>query len=154
MSLPTTAEATIRIEAPPDVVYDLVTDVTRMGEWSPECRALRVGGPARCRGLDVQGPQPPGPARWTTVAKVEAADRPTRFAFHTLYKDGPSTRWSYRFEPDGDGATTVTESFEAITSPPLIAFAEKYILRNRQRQLEDGMAETLARIKAVAEALR
>lgn len=37
-------EAQVYIEAPPDKVFQLVSDVTRMGEWSPECR--------RCRWLD------------------------------------------------------------------------------------------------------
>ena len=29
----------IVIAASPDAVYDLVSDMTRMGEWSPVCRA-------------------------------------------------------------------------------------------------------------------
>jgi ribosome-associated toxin RatA of RatAB toxin-antitoxin module len=37
--------ATVHINAPPEKVYALVTDVSRMGEWSPECvRAEWVGG--------------------------------------------------------------------------------------------------------------
>lgn len=27
----------IHIEAPPEKIYTLVSDVARMGEWSPEC---------------------------------------------------------------------------------------------------------------------
>ena len=37
---------------------------------------------------------------------------------------------------------------------PLIAFAERYLLRNRQAQLEEGMAQTLERIKRAVEAAR
>jgi hypothetical protein len=29
-------EARLRIDAAPERVYDLVSDITRMGEWSPE----------------------------------------------------------------------------------------------------------------------
>ena len=35
-------EVTIEIAATPETVYDLVSDITRMGEWSPECDALHV----------------------------------------------------------------------------------------------------------------
>ncbi len=31
----------IDIAAPPEKVYALVSDITRMGEWSPECRSCR-----------------------------------------------------------------------------------------------------------------
>jgi uncharacterized protein YndB with AHSA1/START domain len=150
MGVPTTAQATIEIDAPPDQIYDLVTDVTRMGEWSPECvRCEWQGEPGRV-GSTFKGHNRSGPARWSTVARVLVADRPKEFSFATLYRDEPSTRWTYRFE--GDGPTTVTESFDAIRTPPLIAFAERVFLRNRQAQLEEGMAKTLAAIKAVAEA--
>jgi hypothetical protein len=33
----TTGEAHIRIEAAPLTVYELISDITRMGDWSPEC---------------------------------------------------------------------------------------------------------------------
>ena len=149
MGLPTTGEATIEIDAPPEAIYDLVTDVTRMGEWSPECVKCEWQGAPGQVGSTFKGHNRSGPARWKTVARVEVADRPSEFTFATLYKDGPSTRWSYRFE--GTGPTKVTESFEAIKSPPLIAFAEKVFLRNRQQQMEEGMRTTLARIKAAVE---
>ena len=149
MAAPTTAEVTVEVDAPPGAVYDLVTDVSRMGEWSPECvRCEWLGEPGEV-GSTFKGHNRSGPARWSTVARVLVADRPREFTFATLYKDEPSTRWTYRFE--GDGPTRVTESFESIRTPPLIAFAERLFLRNRQAQLEEGMARTLAAIKAAAE---
>ena len=149
MGVPTSAQAEVEIDAPADVVYDLVTDVARMGEWSPECvRCEWIGEPGQV-GSTFKGHNRSGPARWTTVARVLVADRPREFTFATLYKDNPSTRWTYRFE--GDGPTKVTESFESIKSPPMIALAERLFLRNRQAQLEEGMAKTLSAIKAAAE---
>jgi hypothetical protein len=123
-----------------------------MGEWSPEC--------VKCEWLDdpgqvgstFKGHNRRGPARWSTVARVLVADRPSEFSFATLYRGEPSTRWTYRFA--GSGPTTVTESFDAMRTPPLIAFAERYLLRNRQAQLEEGLAQTLERIKRAAEAGR
>ena len=34
---PTEDRAEIDIAAPPEAVWDLISDVTRMGDWSPEC---------------------------------------------------------------------------------------------------------------------
>jgi hypothetical protein len=146
---PTTAACSIEIDAPPEAIYDLISDVTRMGEWSPECVRCEWLGAAGEVGSTFKGHNRRGPARWSTVARVMVADRPKEFSFATLYRDEPSTRWTYRFT--GAGPTTVTESFDALKVPALIAFAERYLLRNRQSQLEDGMAQTLARIKQAAE---
>jgi hypothetical protein len=145
MSLPTTAERSTVIDAPPATVYDLVSDVTRMGEWSPEC--------VRCEWLDdttFRGHNRRGLARWSTTARVLVADRPREFTFATLHRDALSTRWTYRFE--GSGPTTVTESFESIKIPAFIAFVERIFIRNRQAQLEAGIDRTLAAIKTAAEA--
>jgi uncharacterized protein YndB with AHSA1/START domain len=45
-------QVSVEIAAPPDAVYDLIADVTRMGEWSPEC--------VRCRWLDGAQEARPG----------------------------------------------------------------------------------------------
>ena len=152
MSQPTTADVTIDIDAAPDVIYDLVSDVTRMGEWSPECVRCEWKGEPGVVGSTFRGHNRNGLARWSTTARVVAADRPRTFSFETLAGDKPGTRWTYRLE--GDGPTKVTESFEAISAPWLIKFVERYFLRNRQAQLEAGMAKTLAAIKTAAESAR
>jgi hypothetical protein len=70
MPTATAGEARIEIDAAPLTVYELVSEITRMGEWSPECY--------RCEWLDGA----------TTDAIVTAADPGQEFAFTTLYKDG------------------------------------------------------------------
>jgi hypothetical protein len=149
MSLPTTAQVSIEIAAPVDVVYDLIADVTRMGEWSPEC--------VSCEWLDhpgqvdstFRGRNRRGLARWSTVARVLVAERPRTFSFATLFRDQVATRWTYELE--GDERTRLTESFEAVTTPRVIAAVERLFIRDRQQQLEAGMAQTLAAIKSAAE---
>ena len=149
MSVPTTATATIEIDAPPAFLYDLVTDVTRMGEWSPECvRCDWLGEPGQVDST-FRGRNRSGLARWSTVARVLVADRPREFTFATHYRGKVATRWSYTF--DGDDTTTVTETFESVTTPFMIGLVERWFIRDRQAQLEAGMAQTLAAIKAVAE---
>jgi uncharacterized protein YndB with AHSA1/START domain len=150
MSLPTTASVSVTIDAPAETIYDLITDVTRMGEWSPECvKCEWLDAPGR-RGSTFRGHNRRGLARWSTTARVLTADRPTEFSFATLHKGQDGTRWTYRLDPEGAG-TRVTETFEAISAPRLIAFAERWLMRNRQAQLEAGMATTLDTIKRVAE---
>jgi len=149
MSLPTAASASIDIAAEPAEVYALVADVTNMGRWSPECRACEWLDEPGQVGSRFTGRNQRGLARWTTTARVLTADPGREFSFATLHHDEDATRWTYHF--DGSSTTTLTETFEAVRTPALIAFVEKYLLRNRQRQLEDGMARTLAKIRAAAE---
>ena len=63
MATPTNDEVTIDVSAPPERVYGLISDITRMGEWSPECRRCEwidgATGPAvgaRFRGHNRLGP--------------------------------------------------------------------------------------------------
>lgn len=148
----TTGQAEIHIAATPDAVYALVSDVTRMGQWSPETTKCEwidgATGPAV--GVRFKGTNKRGFVSWSTKPVVTAAEPGREFAFEA----GPDTRWTYRFEPDGDG-TKVTESFEMLRDVPwYINFAEKYVMRvkDRKADLEAGMATTLARIKQAVEA--
>lgn len=150
MSVPTSASATVTIDAPPDLLYDLISDVTRMGEWSPECTSCEwIDAPGEA-GSRFQGHNRRGPARWTTTAKVLRAERGVEFTFATLHGDKVATRWSYKL--DGQGPTVATESFEAVHTPLLFAVLERTILRGRQAQLEAGLHATLEQLKRCAEA--
>ena len=150
MSLPTRATATVEIAAPAATVYDLISDVTRMGEWSPECVACEWLDVPGAVGSTFRGRNRSGLARWSTIARVIVADRPREFTFATLHRGRESTRWSYRLHDDHD-RTVVTESFESVETPLLIGLAERWIIRNRQAQLEAGMATTLETIRATVE---
>jgi Polyketide cyclase / dehydrase and lipid transport. len=149
MSLPTAASTTITIDAPPEHVYDLIADITRMSEWSPECIGCEWLGEPNQVGSTFRGRNRRGIARWSTLARVLVADRPGRFTFATLHRGEIATRWSY--ELAGDDTTTVTETFTSVTTPLLIGFVERWIIRDRQAQLESGMAQTLAKVKTAAE---
>jgi len=149
MSVPTSASAAVTIDAPRDAVYELVADVTRMGEWSPECVGCEWLDTPGTVGSRFRGHNRRGPARWSTTARVLSAERGLEFAFATLHRDEIATRWTYRFE--GDGPTRVTESFEAVSTPFFFAILERVVMRKRQQQLEDGLRQTLERLKRAAE---
>ena len=150
MSAPTRASVTIDVAAPPEVVYDLIADLTRMGEWSPECAGGAWLTDERGSGARFKGRNRRGLVRWSTIAEVLIADRPRELSFATLHRELPATRWTYHLVPVGDG-TRLTESFEAVRTPVLIGLAERFVLRNRQQQLEAGIEHTLEAIKAAAE---
>ena len=151
----TRGEARIHVSAPPEKLYDLVSDVTRMGEWSPEtvkCEWLDgASGPAV--GARFKGTNKRGFVRWSTKPEVLAADAGREFAFVTKGV-GPSTKWSYRFEPAADGGSDVSESFELMDDLPIyIRLSDRYLMgiKDRKVDLEQGMQQTLERIKKVAE---
>jgi uncharacterized protein YndB with AHSA1/START domain len=151
----TRGEATVRVEAPPDEVYELVSDVTRMGEWSPETTSADwVGGATGPEvGAKFKGRNRHGLARCSTTPRVVAAEPGREFAFTTSWLGNDSTRWTYRFEPD-DGGTRVTESFEMLEDVKWYFTASERLLmgvKDRKADLEAAMAKTLDRLKAVVE---
>lgn len=146
---PTDDVAEIDIAAPPEQVWDLVSDVTRMGEWSPECfRCSWVGGAtgptvgARFRGWNRQGP-----LRWATTSSVVESARGEVFSFVT--KQSAAT-WTYRLTATPDGGTHLVET-RVDGDKPLIARAFFRVVPGRAERQRDGMVQTLRRIKASAE---
>ncbi len=146
----------IEIAAPPEKVYALVSDVTRMGNWSPECRSCAWTGGAtgpvegarfRARNKGGRGPS------WFTWPVITVADPGREFAFN---RSGPgigSYTWRYTFEPSTTG-TRLTESYQ-VEKPLAKAMdwlTHKWVgSRDRDLDLREGMQVTLQRIKAAAE---
>ena len=151
MATPTNDEVTIDVSAPPERVYALISDVTRMGEWSPECRRCEwlEGATGPAVGAHFRGHNRLGPVRWSTTSKVVAADPGREFAFTVVLGDRDETRWRYRLEPTGSG-TSITESYEFVWAPLRIRLGNMFM--PRPRLLNQGMRKTLARIKTAAEA--
>jgi len=151
----TTGQARVHVNATPEALYDMVSDVTRMREWSPEtikC-AWIDGATGPAPGARFKGTNKRGFIRWSTKPEVLVADRGREFTFVTA-SSGPSTKWTYRFEPSAQGGTDLVESFELLDpDSPIVAFVERHIMRinDRKADLEAGMQRTLERIKAVAE---
>ena len=129
-------------------VYALITDVSRMGEWSPEThKAEWVGGATGPEvGARFKGSNKRGFLRWSTTPRVDAADPGREFAFTTTVLGRDVTTWRYELEPSGDG-TDVTESFEARDTIIVTLMGGD----RRKRELEEGMRTTLERLKDVAE---
>ena len=146
-------EVSLRIDAPPERLYEIVTDVANMGRLSPECigGAWQGGATGPAVGATFKGRNKRGIARWSTKNVVVEAEPGKAFAFETQQS---GTRWTYRFEPAGDG-TIVTESRAAWRSRPLLAKVFSALalggVADHDQEMRDGMLATLERLKAAAE---
>ena len=146
----------IDIAAPPETVYALVSDITRMGEWSPECRSCRwaggatgtaVGARFKARNKGRRGPP------WFNTPTVTVAEPGREFAFNRSGPGMGSYTWRYRLEPTSTG-TTLTESYDAEppVPKPMSWLTQKWVgSSDRDADLHDGMMTTLQRIKAASE---
>jgi len=146
-----TAEAHVHVDALPETVFGVVSDVTRMGEWSPEtvkCEWID-GAQGPVVGARFKGTNKRGFVKWSTKPTVIVADPGREFAFDV----GTDTRWTYRFAAEGTG-TLLTESFEMLCDIRwYYALVERWLMRvtDRRADLERGMATTIERIKRVVE---
>lgn len=149
-------KASITIRAEPAQLWAMITDVTRVGEWSPEAERAEwldgATGPAV--GARFKGYNRRGKAKWSTVCEVIEAEPGRVFAFAVGKPGKPETVWRYRLEARADGVE-VTESFE-LTKP--LGFSSRLLTRvttgvkDRRADLEDGARTTLAALKQAAEA--
>ena len=145
----------IEIAASPERVYELVSDITRMGEWSPECYQCAwtkgatgpaVGARFRAKNRGGRGPS------WFNTPVVTAADPGKEFAFNRSGPGVGSYTWRYALEATPAG-TTLTESFDA--ERPLGKAMTWITMKwtgsaDRDADLHEGMRTTIARIKAAA----
>ncbi|HEY6429120.1 MAG TPA: SRPBCC family protein [Acidimicrobiales bacterium] len=141
------------IEAPAAHLYDMVADLPRMGEWSPECRAVEwldgSTGPAegaRFIGHNRGGPR--GLLRWSRRGRVLTADPSREFAFATEEGGHEGVVWRYRFDLV-EGGTRVTESYEVRRIPAWARIVD--VPTNRVRELREGLLHTLGQLKTAAE---
>jgi uncharacterized protein YndB with AHSA1/START domain len=141
------------MNAPPEKVWELLSDVTRIGHYSPETFEAEwldgATGPAvgaRFRGHVKRNGK--GPTYWTTCT-VLASDPGREFAFGVGNSAKPVNTWRYQLEPAGDG-TDVTESFQLADTAPVRVYWT-LLGRARGKTNREGMRTTLERIKADVE---
>ncbi|MFQ1002210.1 SRPBCC family protein [Modestobacter sp. SSW1-42] len=149
-----THSASVVVATSPEELYDLVSDVTRTGEWSPVCRACwwDEGASATAGAWFTGRNEVPG-RTWETRSQVQVADRGREFAWLV---SGRLVRWAFTMAPV-EGGTLLTESWEFLPAG-LVTFAERYgedagrQIADRTHAAHEGIPATLAAIKAIAEA--
>jgi uncharacterized protein YndB with AHSA1/START domain len=149
---PVTGTAATVISRPIAEVFEAISDVTRMGEWSSECTAGRwvdgTDGPAlgaKFEGDNVASMGPVTLKRWTTTSEI--TDYVPNETFGFVASD--HTQWRYDFL-EREGKTVVTESF---SHPPFVGWQGVVYatLMRRQLTMIKGMQSTLDQIKEVLE---
>lgn len=153
MHFSTKGWVTTYVDASPEVVYDIVSDVTRMGEWSPQTyRCEWVRGASRpVVGARFQARNRRGWLRWSNQPEVIFAEPGRQFAFKRQAMGG-EVIWRYELQPSADG-TDVTESYE-ITKPsptPVVwLFTKLAGIEDIDADLRENLRSSLAGLATVA----
>jgi hypothetical protein len=141
------------VASSPETLYNMVSDVTRMGEWSPVCKTCwwdEGAGPTIGSWFTGRNELPE--RTWETRSQVVAADPGTEFAFVV---GGKFARWGYGFHPV-EGGTEVTESWELLPDG-ITMFHERFgtdaqaQIENRSEAAQSGIPATLNALKRSAE---
>ena len=146
-------EVTRAIAAPPGRLWEMVADVTRMGEWSPETESVTwLRGAREPRpGASFRGVNRHGTRRWSSVATIVEADPGRVFRFRVKAGGMNVSEWCYRFEPTAEGCA-VTESWTDRRSPLLKVLSRRVTgVTDRASHNREGMARTLDTLAAAAE---
>jgi len=146
-------EASVTIEAPAESVWAVVADVTRVGEWSGECRGCTWlgGADAPVPGARFRGRNRRGSFRWTRTNEVVTAERPRELAWRTV-PGGPypdATEWHLELAEDGS-RTVVRESFRIVKMPRVMEVLIPLAMPAHRDRSED-LAGDLRRLKSLVE---
>ncbi|MEP6814365.1 MAG: SRPBCC family protein [Marmoricola sp.] len=140
-------EESIEVDASPETVWALISDLTRMPRWSPQVRKTWVQGGTTRQGARFRNLNRKGLLFWPTSAKVVAFVPNQKLAFRV--RDN-YTIWSFALEPHGTG-TRITESREAPDGiSDISGMLTKVMLGGQERfteELRAGMRQTLTKIK-------
>lgn len=149
------AAVSLTVNASPMDVWNLVSDITKMGEYSPEVvEAEWLGGAtgpevgARYRGHVKRNEN--WPVLYWTTCRITECEPGKVFEFAVMFGERAVNTWRYEFKETADGGTEVTESFDLGDNLlnkiwyPLGGFL-------RERRNKRDMLRTLERVKAAAE---
>lgn len=142
--------AEIEIDAPVTKVWSLVSDLTKMPQWSPQCRVMKPLGPLR-PGTKTLNLNRRKFLFWPTTCTVTEVVPEKKVAFRV---DANNTVWSYELEPTATGTRLVetrnaengVKAVSTVTVNALFGGVPSF-----EEELVAGMNESLAKIKAAAE---
>ena len=138
--------------APAEAVWRIIADVTRVGEWSHECRGARLLGGARAAapGVRFRGRNRSGVFRWSRSCVFTAVEPPRILVWRTggIWGRADSTEWRLDLEPVA-GGTRIIQTYQVLhVAPGLDRVYWRLIKAHRDRR--EALADDLDRLAALA----
>ncbi|HEY7007462.1 MAG TPA: SRPBCC family protein [Jatrophihabitantaceae bacterium] len=148
-----TGSVEVSTTATPAAVWAVLTDVTRVGEWSHESHDGQwldgAAGPAV--GARFRARNRSGRTRWTRTCEVTTSRADVDFGWRTLptrrYRD--STSWRVDLMPSEAG-TRIVQSFDVLQLSPIVAALYAAVVPGH-RDRTDALRADLGRLAALAE---
>jgi hemerythrin-like domain-containing protein len=144
--------ASVRASAPPEAVWQVLTDITRVGEWSHECHTASWmdGSTHAANGARFRGSNRAGSARWSRPCTIDLCNAPSEFGYRTqggrLMRD--STEWYFALEPE-DGGTRIIQRYRIRS---LAAWADRlgWLIIPAHHDRRAALERDLERLAAIA----
>ncbi|MET7674504.1 SRPBCC family protein [Streptomyces seoulensis] len=132
------------VDAPPQLVYDLISDVGASVDWTPDLVSAsyeadgvpRAGSWFTAVNADVRHDR-----EWVTRSRVQVAEPGREFAWYVVVQGVDATLWRYRLRPQ-DGGTLVTEDWQVEHLFPVMGESREELLGLKAHNTA-GMAATL-----------
>jgi uncharacterized protein YndB with AHSA1/START domain len=147
----------VYVDAPPEQVWGLVVDLTRMGEWSSENKGGEWVDGEPALGTRFRGRNQREDFAWETVSVVTQFDPPRCFEWKVGDPDNASATWRYELAPDGAG-TRLKQTAVMGPGPSGLTMAiermpdkVERIIERRCEEHRRNMTAVLEGIKAAAE---
>ncbi|MBU9764220.1 SRPBCC family protein [Mycobacterium sp. TNTM28] len=146
-----TLTAWTEVRGTAEQVYAVVSDITRIPQWSPETIRARWVGDDRFEAWNRRRL-----GRWRTTAHVITAKPNREFSFVVQAFGGDWTHWRYLIEPGATESTTrLSESMRMCVALPMAAAIYEHLclfVHDRRSDLQDNLEHSVERIRTLVEA--
>lgn len=155
-----TTEVEVEINASPERVWQLISDISLPAKFSPEFQgAMWLDGATEpALGARFEGHNKhPAIGEWTTTSVVTAADPGREFSYAVTDADSPSASWWFFIEPNGRGVVLRQKMQigpgDSGLTPAIKAMPEKEerIIERRLQEHQANMQATVEGVKRLAE---
>lgn len=141
------------IAASPEVVFAAISDITRMGEWSPETQRAewKDGASEAAIGVQFTGHNRNGDKEWSIDAEIVEFVPGERFFFDCNSRGYVFSKWGYTVEPTNGGCRVTEYSQDLRPEAALERSAQISGVTDRNSHNRAGMERTLERLAAALE---
>ena len=140
----------VEVAAPPEAVWAVLTDPSRIPQWSHECCEVELldSGPVGL-GSRFRGGNRVGRNRWSRVCTVFRCEPASEFGYLTSGGPGDATAWHFRLEPTATG-TRLTQLYRIVSMPAWMSVWVGVTMTSHNDR-SAALREDLVRLAAIAE---